>query len=307
MKTYIQKISPFLWFDNQAEEAAEYYVSIFKNSKILKVSRYGDAGSMPKGSVMIVSFQIEGQEFLALNAGPQFTFTDAISFMVNCDTQEEVDYYWNKLTENGGCENQCGWLKDKFGLSWQITPTILVQYVTDEDSVKADRVMKAMMTMKKIEIKPLEEAYCNIDSLVVAKESNLEKFIIAQATDYPIALDEIKSGRKRNHWMWYIFPQINGLGFSETSKFYALQSLTEANEYLKHPTLGSRLIEVCNALLMLESNDATAIFGKPDDLKLKSSMTLFSCLQNTNEVFQAVLDKFFNAVKDDKTLQIISS
>ncbi|MDB5012238.1 MAG: 3-demethylubiquinone-9 3-methyltransferase [Daejeonella sp.] len=161
MKTYIQKINPFLWFDGQAEEAAKYYVSIFKDSKILKISRYGEAVPGAKGSVMTVSFQIEGQEFVALNAGPQFKFTEAISFVVNCDTQDEVDYYWNKLIEDGGSESQCGWLKDKFGLSWQITPAILIQYVTDEDSSKADRVMKVMMTMKKIEIKPLEEAYHN--------------------------------------------------------------------------------------------------------------------------------------------------
>ncbi|MDB5120329.1 MAG: 3-demethylubiquinone-9 3-methyltransferase [Sphingobacteriales bacterium] len=159
MKTYIQKINPFLWFDNEAEEAVEHYVSIFKDSKILKVARYGDAGPGPKGSVMMISFQLEGQEFVALNGGPHFKFTEAISFVINCETQEEVDYYWNKLTENGGSESQCGWLKDKFGLSWQITPAILIQYITDEDSSKADRVMKAMMTMKKIEIKPLQQAY----------------------------------------------------------------------------------------------------------------------------------------------------
>ncbi|MDB5119851.1 MAG: calpastatin [Sphingobacteriales bacterium] len=137
------------------------------------------------------------------------------------------------------------------------------------------------------------------------KENNLQRFIDAQAADYQKALSEIKSGRKQSHWMWYIFPQIHGLGFSETSKFFALQGIEEADEYLKHPLLGNRLIEICNELLKLEGNNATSIFGKPDDLKLKSSMTLFSCLSDTNVVFQSVLVKFFNGTKDSKTLQII--
>lgn len=159
MKTHIQKITPFLWFDSQAEEAANYYVSIFKDSKILKVSRYGESGPGQKGTVMTISFLLEGQEFVALNAGPNFKFTEAISFVVNCDSQDEVDYYWNHLTQDEGSEVECGWLKDKFGLSWQITPTILMEYLTDEDITKVDRVMTAMMKMKKIEITPLVEAY----------------------------------------------------------------------------------------------------------------------------------------------------
>ncbi|MDB5013943.1 MAG: calpastatin [Daejeonella sp.] len=140
---------------------------------------------------------------------------------------------------------------------------------------------------------------------IVDKENTLQRFIAAQSKDYPMALSEIKSGRKRSHWMWYIFPQIHSLGFSETSKYYALQGIEEAEDYLKHPLLGNRLIEICNELLKLESTDANAIFGKPDDLKLKSSMTLFSCIPDTNVVFQSVLNKFFNGSKDAKTLQII--
>jgi len=128
----MQEITPFLWFDTQAEEAANLYVSIFKNSKILKVARYGEAGPGPAGSVMIMNFQIEGQEFIALNAGPRFKFTEAISFVINCRTQEEVDHYWNKLTADGGQESMCGWLKDKYGLSWQVTPTILGELMTDK-------------------------------------------------------------------------------------------------------------------------------------------------------------------------------
>ena len=138
------------------------------------------------------------------------------------------------------------------------------------------------------------------------KEINLERFINAQKHDYQIALSEIKSGRKRSHWMWYIFPQVQGLGFSETSKFYAINDLDEATEFLKHPVLGSRLIDICNVLLTLPGNDANAIFGSPDDLKLKSSMTLFASLENSNAVFQNVLDKFFNGARDIKTLRIIN-
>ena len=137
------------------------------------------------------------------------------------------------------------------------------------------------------------------------KENSLERFLDAQKADYQIALSEIKKGRKQSHWMWYIFPQIQGLGFSETSKFFAIKDISEAEGFLNHPVLGSRLMEICNELLRLESNDANRIFGSPDDVKLKSSMTLFSSLQ-TNPVFEMVLDKFFNGTKDQKTLQIIA-
>ena len=147
----MQKIKPFLWFDNQAEEAANFYVSIFKNSKILSVARYGDAGPGPKGSVMTVSFELDGQKFVGLNGGPHFKFTEAISFTVICKTQEEVDDFWKKLTE-GGQEVECGWLKDKYGLCWQITPEILPQMLSDPDPQKASRVMQTMMKMKKIDI-----------------------------------------------------------------------------------------------------------------------------------------------------------
>jgi predicted 3-demethylubiquinone-9 3-methyltransferase (glyoxalase superfamily) len=154
----MQKVSPFLWFDSNAEEASNFYVSIFKNSKVLKVSRYGEGGPGPAGSVMIVNFQIEGQEFIALNGGPHFKFTEAISFSINCQTQEEVDYYWNRLIAGGGQESQCGWLKDKFGLSWQVVPTILGELLADKDAKKAQRVMQAMLKMKKIEIQELKRA-----------------------------------------------------------------------------------------------------------------------------------------------------
>jgi len=154
----IEKISPFLWFDHQAEEAANFYVSIFKNSKISKISRYPEGAPGPAGSVMVVNFQIEGQNFMALNAGPLFKFTEAISFLIACETQEKVDYFWNKLTADGGQESQCGWLKDKFGLSWQVTPTILAELLADKDHKKAQRVMQAMLKMKKIEIAALKRA-----------------------------------------------------------------------------------------------------------------------------------------------------
>ncbi len=137
------------------------------------------------------------------------------------------------------------------------------------------------------------------------KENNLKRFIDVQEADYQIALSEVKNGRKQSHWMWYIFPQIQGLGFSETSKFYAIKDINEAEEFLKHQVLGSRLINICNELLTLKSNDANKIFGSPDDVKLKSSMTLFSSLPNSNPVFQLVLEKFFNGTKDSKTLGII--
>ena len=154
----MQKITPFLWFNNQAEEAAKFYVSIFKNSKILSISRYGEAGPGPKGGAMTVVFQLDGEEFIALNGGPTFKFTEAISFVVNCETQQEVDEFWEKLSE-GGEESRCGWLKDKHGLSWQIVPTILVKLLQDKDPVKAKRVMEAMLQMNKIDIKKLKQAY----------------------------------------------------------------------------------------------------------------------------------------------------
>jgi predicted 3-demethylubiquinone-9 3-methyltransferase (glyoxalase superfamily) len=154
----MQKITPFLWFDNQAEEAVNFYTSIFKNSKIGSVSRYGDAGPGPKGTVMTASFQLDGQEFVALNGGPVFKFTEAVSFVVNCQSQEEVDYYWEKLSA-GGKEVQCGWLKDKFGLSWQIVPTALIEMVQDKDAKRSQRVMAAMMQMVKIDIAGLKKAY----------------------------------------------------------------------------------------------------------------------------------------------------
>ncbi len=151
----IQKITPFLWFDHQAEEAANFYTSIFPDSKIVKVARFTEAGPGPAGSAMTVEFQLAGQLFVALNGGPHFKFTEAISFVVNCQTQQEVDAYWEKLSA-GGTEVQCGWLKDKFGLSWQIVPTVLPKFLGDPDRQKANRVMKAMMNMKKIEIAGLQ-------------------------------------------------------------------------------------------------------------------------------------------------------
>ena len=154
-----QKITTFLWFDNNAEEAAKFYTSIFKNSKILNLSRYGDAGPGPKGSVMACTFQLEGQEFIALNGGPHFKFTEAISLLVDCETQEEVDTLWNTLTADGGAPSQCGWLKDKFGLSWQIIPSALMEMMTDRDPAKSRRVMEAMMQMSKIDIQKLRQAY----------------------------------------------------------------------------------------------------------------------------------------------------
>lgn len=152
-----QKITPFLWFDNQAEEAAQFYTSIFKNSKILNVSRHGDAGPGPKGSVMVVSFQLEGQQFTALNGGPLFKFSEAFSFVVTCENQQEIDHYWTKLTSNGGQESQCGWLKDKFGFSWQIVPTALGKLMSG-DPKQSNRVMQALLQMKKLDIATLEEA-----------------------------------------------------------------------------------------------------------------------------------------------------
>jgi len=154
----MQKITPFLWFDNQAEEAVKLYTSIFKNSKIGKVVRYGDAGPGPKGSVMTIAFELEGQEFTALNGGPVFKFNESISFVVDCKSQQEVDDLWAKLSD-GGDEGMCGWLKDKFGVSWQIVPTVLPELLNDPDPVKANRVMQAMLKMKKIDIQALKQAY----------------------------------------------------------------------------------------------------------------------------------------------------
>ncbi len=153
----MQKITPFLWFDGKAEEAMNFYVSTFKNSKTVSVSRYGDAGPGPKGSVMMATFQIEGQEFYALNGGPLYAFTPAISFLVNCETQPEVDHLWNKLSE-GGEPNRCGWLRDKFGVSWQIVPTILGKLMQDKDPAKSKRVMEAMLQMSKLDIEGLKKA-----------------------------------------------------------------------------------------------------------------------------------------------------
>lgn len=157
----MQKITPFLWFDDQAEEAANFYTSIFKNSKLGSIARYGKAAAKvagrPEGTAMTVEFELGGQKFVALNGGPQFKFTEAISFLVDCESQEEVDELWEKLSE-GGEEGPCGWLKDKYGVSWQIVPSILPKLLQDKDSQKAERVMKAMLQMKKIEIDDLKKA-----------------------------------------------------------------------------------------------------------------------------------------------------
>ena len=154
----MQKITPFLWFDDKAEEAMDFYTSIFKNSKVLDVSRYGEGGPGQPGTVMTATFRLNGQEFLALNGGPEFKFTEAISFFVNCETQEEVDELWEKLSE-GGEEGQCGWLKDKYGLSWQIVPSLLNRLLQDKDPEKSTRVMQAMLQMHKIDTKVLMQAY----------------------------------------------------------------------------------------------------------------------------------------------------
>jgi len=151
------KITPFLWFDNNAEEAANFYTSIFKNSKISQARRYGDGGPGPKGTVMTISFTLDGLELTALNGGPLFKFNESISFLVHCKTQEEVDYFWDKLVA-GGQKSQCGWLKDKFGLSWQIVPDILIELLGDKDPAKSQRVMQAMLQMNKIDIQKLQDA-----------------------------------------------------------------------------------------------------------------------------------------------------
>ncbi len=155
----MQKITPFLWFDGQAGEAINLYTSVFKNSKILKISYWPEGGPFPKGQVMTAIFELDGQLFHAFDAGPQFKFTEAISMFVNCETQEEIDYLWEKLTADGGQESRCGWLKDKFGLSWQIIPPVLGQLLGDKDPAKAGRVMQAMLQMNKIDIATLKKAY----------------------------------------------------------------------------------------------------------------------------------------------------
>ena len=154
----VQKITPFLWFDNQAEEATNFYVSIFKNSKINSIRHYGEAGPGPQGTVMTTSFELDGQEFMALNGGPEFKFTEAISFYVNCETQEEVDELWEKLSA-GGEQGPCGWLKDRYGVSWQIVPAVLDELLGDPDPEKSQRVMKAMLQMGKLDINGLMQAY----------------------------------------------------------------------------------------------------------------------------------------------------
>lgn len=163
MQTSVQKITPFLWFDNQAEEAVSFYTSVFKDSKIVRVTRYGEEAAQvserPKGTAMTVAFQLAGQQFVALNGGPHFQFTAAISFVVNCESQDEVDYYWGKLSEGGDEKaQQCGWLKDKYGVSWQIVPTELGELLSNPDPEKSGRVMKAMLQMKKINVATLKQA-----------------------------------------------------------------------------------------------------------------------------------------------------
>jgi predicted 3-demethylubiquinone-9 3-methyltransferase (glyoxalase superfamily) len=154
----MQKITPFLWFDGKAEEAARFYVSIFKNSRIVGMSRYGEQGPGPKGSVMVVTFELDGQEFSALNGGPQFSFSPAVSFVVNCQTQQEVDAMWEKLSENGE-KQRCGWVKDKYGVSWQIVPSVLPKMLQGADAEKSNRVINAIMQMNKLEIEGLRRAY----------------------------------------------------------------------------------------------------------------------------------------------------
>jgi predicted 3-demethylubiquinone-9 3-methyltransferase (glyoxalase superfamily) len=153
----MQKITPCLWFDAQGEEAAHFYTTVFDNSRILDVARYGSAGPGPEGTVMTVTFELDGQKFVAVNGGPQFTFTEATSFQVNCETQDEVDYFWSRLSE-GGEEGPCGWLKDKYGLSWQIVPTTLIELMSDPDTEKSQAAMKAMLGMRKIDIEALQRA-----------------------------------------------------------------------------------------------------------------------------------------------------
>ncbi len=161
-----QKLTPCLWFNANAWDAVTFYTTIFKNAAKGKISYYGPNMPMPQGSVLTIQFQIEGQEFLALNGGPEFKFTEAVSFVINCDSQDEIDYYWEKLTEGGGQESECGWLKDKFGLSWQVTPKILGEMIADSNSEKVNSVMQTMMTMKKLDLKALEEAYSRTPDVI---------------------------------------------------------------------------------------------------------------------------------------------
>ena len=154
----MQRITPYLWFEDQAEEAASFYTSIFKNSKINEISRYGEGGPGPAGSVMLVSFELDGQQFIALNGGPQFQFTEAISFVINCESQEEIDYMWDKLTE-GGEESMCGWLKDRYGISWQVVPTALPELLNAPDPEAQQRVMEVFLKMSKIDLPTLRLAY----------------------------------------------------------------------------------------------------------------------------------------------------
>ncbi len=169
-----QKISPFLWFDTNAEDAANFYVSVFKNSEILEVSRSGENGPGPAGQAFVVNFKLDGQEFKALNGGPMFKFTEAVSFMIDCADQAEVDYYWDKLTE-GGEESQCGWLKDKFGLSWQVVPTQLGDLIGGSDPVRANRAMQAMLKMSKLDIAVLQAAYDRINPRQIATYCNQQQ------------------------------------------------------------------------------------------------------------------------------------
>jgi predicted 3-demethylubiquinone-9 3-methyltransferase (glyoxalase superfamily) len=159
MPTISQKISPFLWFDTQAEEAVNFYTSVFKDAKVGKVMRVGDAGPGPKGSVLTVEFELAGMNFVALNGGPQYKFTPSVSFMINCETQEEIDHYWDGLLEGGGTTQACGWLVDRYGVSWQVTPVVLFKMLTDPDREKSGRAMKQMMEMVKLDIAPLQKAY----------------------------------------------------------------------------------------------------------------------------------------------------
>ena len=159
----MSKITPFLWYDNNAEEAANFYLTVFENSKINKTTRYDDesskAAGRPAGSVMTIEFELDGQKFVAINGGPHFKFTEAVSFVIECENQEKVDYFWEKLSAGGGQESQCGWLKDKFGLSWQVVPTVLTKLLKDKDPQKSKRVMEAMLQMKKIDIQTLKQAH----------------------------------------------------------------------------------------------------------------------------------------------------
>lgn len=157
----MQKITTFLWFDKEAEEAAKFYTSIFSDSRIKEVSRYGEAGPGPKGSVMVVTLELQGQEFMLLNGGPEYKFTEAISLMINCESQEEIDRFWARLTD-GGEEGPCGWLKDRYGVSWQVTPRVLLEMQRDPDRERANRVVNAMLQMHKIDIKALEDAYAEV-------------------------------------------------------------------------------------------------------------------------------------------------